>query len=71
LLQVILVGWSLYPVAGLEIVLWLVERVLRTVIWDSPPGSDGFDHLSGFGVLNCLGFVFVVVSQEWGSYNCI
>jgi hypothetical protein len=41
------------------------------VVWDSSPGPYGFDHLSGFSVLDRFGFVFVVVSWEWGANNCV
>jgi hypothetical protein len=67
LLRVVLVRGPLRPVAGLEVVSWLVKRVLGTIVRDSSPGPYGFDHLSGFSVLDCFGFVFVVVSWEWGA----
>jgi hypothetical protein len=41
------------------------------VIRDSSSDSYGFNHLLGFGVLDRLGFVFVVVGGEWGTNDCI
>jgi hypothetical protein len=71
LLWVILVRWTLRPVAGLEVVSWLVKFVLGATVWDSPPGPYGFNHLSGFSVLDHFSFVLVVVSWEWGADDCI
>jgi hypothetical protein len=51
----------------LEIVTRLVERVLRAVIWNAPPGPDGFNHLTGFHLLNGFGLVFIVGGWEWVS----
>jgi hypothetical protein len=70
LLGVLLIG-ALVPATWLEVVSWLVERVLKAVIWDPSSGSYGFDHLSSLSVLYSFGLVLVVVFREWGSDDCI
>jgi hypothetical protein len=66
LLGVLLVG-ALVPIVWLEVVSWLVERILGAVVWDSSSGPYSFDHLLGFGVLYGFGLVLVVILGEWGS----
>jgi hypothetical protein len=70
LLRVLLVE-ALVPVAWLEVVPWLVKRILRVVVWDPSSGSYGFDHLSSLGVLYGFGLVLVVVLREWRGNDCV
>jgi hypothetical protein len=55
----------LIPVAWLEGVSLLVERVLGSVVGDASPGSYSLNHLARLGVLYGFGFVFVVVFWKW------
>jgi hypothetical protein len=57
----VLLAVSLVPVAWLEVVPLLVERVLRSVVGNASSGSDCFDHLVCLGVLYGLGFILVVI----------
>ena len=61
-----MVRGALGPVAWLEVVLWLVERVLWMAVRDSSSSSYSLDHLSGFSELNCFGFILVVICWERG-----
>jgi hypothetical protein len=70
LLGVLLVE-SLIPVTRLEIIPWLIERILGAIVWDSLSGPYGFDHLLSFSMLYGFGFVFIVILGEWGSDDCV